>query len=264
MRRRRRRESVPPNHERWLITYADLITLLMIFFVILYAMSQLDIKKYEAFAQSMQFEYRKSDSMIEQGSGMLGALDRSKFPEQGELGADTSVPVLDSESNKQTLEEALQRAREKELQDLLSIIQAYVVENHLEDQIFVSDTPKGIAIRLSDIFLFDLGKADLKPESRPVLDKLASLFTQLDTLISIEGHTDNLPIQAGGAFQDNWGLSAARSLSVLRYFIDTAELPPDIFEIAGYGDTRPVADNDSNANRQKNRRVEITVLRSEK
>jgi len=87
------------------------------------------------------------------------------------------------------------------------------------------------------------------------------LFDKLDTTISIQGHTDNLPIQPGAAFQDNWGLSAGRALSVLRYFVDDQKLSEKKFEVAGYADTRPVVPNDKESNRQKNRRVEIVVLR---
>ncbi|MCQ6563595.1 OmpA/MotB family protein [Paenibacillus mendelii] len=253
-RRRSGRSEAPESHDRWLITYADLITLLMIFFVILYAMSQLDMKKYEVLAQSLTFEFRKADSILEEGSGLTGALDKAQQPKP----ADTSGKVTDPDEERRKAEKV---QMERELQDLLRVIQSYIKDNHLESLVFVADTPKGIAIRLSDQFLFDLGKADLKTNSKPVLNKLASLFKQLDNTISIEGHTDNLPIQEGGEFQDNWGLSAGRSLSVLRYFVDGAKIDPTKFEIAGYGDTRPVAPNTTEANRQKNRRVEITVMR---
>lgn len=248
--KRKRRSAPHENHERWLITYADLITLLLIFFVVLYAMSQIDVKKYDTLAESLTHQFRHADSVVELGTGITGALDRSKFE---------TPPPSATPSDDPQLDEA--RIKEQELQDLLKIIQQYVKINHLEKQVFVEDTPKGIAIRLSDVFLFDLGKADLKKPALPILDRLSSLFGKLDTTISIQGHTDNLPIQAGGTFQDNWGLSAGRALSVLRYFVDTRKVVEDKFEVAGYADTRPIAKNDSEANRQKNRRVEILVLR---
>lgn len=256
------------NHERWLITYADLITLLMIFFVVLYAMSQLDVKKYDVLAQSLQFEFRQADSVLEQGSGVLGAQDSAKAPEAGadedgkkELDAASGQGV---DGNKEHAAAALSREhqQEQELQHLLKFIQSYIGEHGLEKQVFVDDRPRGVTIRLSDRFLFDLGRADLKTEAEPILVKLSSLFKDIGHTISIEGHTDNLPIPPGGEFRDNWGLSAARSLSVLRYFIDTSKLAPSQFEIAGYGDTRPVEPNTTEAGRQKNRRVEITVLRA--
>lgn len=252
--RSRRRRGGHENHDRWLITYADLITLLLIFFIIMYAMSQIDIKKYDTLAKSLQLEFHKADSIIEMGTGLSGSTDVAKY--------DTPAPTVSSvPTATPDLEAELAKRREQALQDLLKIIETYVKENKLQQDVFVGDTPQGIAIRLSDRFLFDLGKADLKPDAKPALDKLSSLFTKLDTTISIQGHTDNLPIQPGSAFQDNWGLSSARALSVLRYFVDTRKLPETLFEVAGYADTRPVAANDTEANRQKNRRVEILVVR---
>ncbi|MNN40069.1 putative lipoprotein YiaD precursor [compost metagenome] len=121
--------------------------------------------------------------------------------------------------------------------------------------------PKGISITLSDRFLFDTGKAELKSGSAKTLSKLASLFSDLDTAISIEGHTDNQPIVRASTYKDNWELSGARALSVLRYFIDKEKLNPDGFQYAGYADTRPAGDNSTAEGKAKNRRVEITVLR---
>ncbi|RED57551.1 OmpA/MotB family protein [Cohnella lupini] len=252
--RRRRGGKAHANQERWLITYADLITLLLIFFVVLYAMSQIDIKKYETLSKALQMQFNDADSLIEKGSGILDGNmdDPDKFP--------TPPPTASSEPSPSSGED---RNQEQELQDLLKIIREYVKDYHLEDEVFVVDTPQGISIRLSDRFLFDLGRADLKKPSLPILNRLSSLFDKLSTTISIQGHTDNLPIQPGGLFQDNWGLSTGRALSVLRYFVDVKKLEEKKFEVAGYADTRPVAPNDKEADRQKNRRVEILVLRRE-
>jgi len=255
-RRSRKKGQAPENHERWLITYADLITLLMIFFVILYSMSRIDVQKYEILSQSLQLQFLKSDTVLEMGSGITGGLQTAQQPKP----AETSQKVKEPDEEK--LKEQQKRIMEQELQELLKIVQTYITQNHLETKVYVADTPEGINIRLSDKFLFDLGKADLKKNAVPVLGKLASLFEKLDNIVSIEGHTDNLPIQAGGAFQDNWGLSAGRPLSVLRFFVDTADIDPKKFKIAGYADTRPIVPNTTNENRQKNRRVEITVLRT--
>ncbi|MCC3374038.1 flagellar motor protein MotB [Cohnella sp. REN36] len=249
--RTKRKQAAHDNHERWLITYADLITLLMIFFVVLYAMSQLDIKKYDSLAASLQLQFRQADTVLELGSGVTGSTDAAKY----------RTPAPSASPEPSSAREVKIQAHEQQLQDLLKVVQAYVKANHLETQVFVEDTPRGIAIRLSDRFLFDLGKADLKKDARPVLDKLSSLFADLDNPISIQGHTDNLPLQDGAVYRDNWGLSAGRALSVLRYFVDEKKLKEDVFEIAGYADTQPIAPNDTEANRQKNRRVEILVLR---
>ncbi|RUT42858.1 flagellar motor protein [Paenibacillus anaericanus] len=265
-RNRQRRQNKPDTRDRWMITYADLITLLLIFFVIMFAMSRLDIEKYETITQSLQLTFKSGDSLLEKGNGILGTADpytqvnppaTSGKDDEGDkssdVKADTPAPM--------TERELAFREQEEELLNLMNMIQQYIKDNKLEDQIHVSDLPKGISITLSDRFLFDVGRADLKEDSAKTLAKLASLFRTLDTIVSIEGHTDSVPVGEASKFKDNWELSGARALSVLRYFIDQEDLDPAGFQYAGYADTRPTGDNDTADGRQKNRRVEITVLR---
>lgn len=259
------------SKDRWMITYADLITLLLIFFVIMYGMSRLDVEKYEQVTQSLQHTFSSGNSIMSGGSGILDGsqgLNSGKDPSAPDAGSAGSADKAgqndsdDSDDSKPLSERELAfRKQEEELQDLMARIEDYVKDNQLQDQIHVSDLPKGISITLSDRFLFDTGKADLKEGSAKTMAKLASLFKQLDTVISIEGHTDNQPIVRASKFKDNWELSGARALSVLRFFLDKEKLDPQHFQYAGYADTRPAADNANADGRQKNRRVEITVLR---
>ncbi|MET3210921.1 UNVERIFIED_CONTAM: chemotaxis protein MotB [Paenibacillus sp. PvR008] len=258
--KRRGRQGGGDHRDRWMITYADLITLLLIFFVVMYAMSSLDAKKYEVVVQSLQDTFHKGDSILEQGSGITGTADQhtSKNPPT------TKQPSSDNKAagpTNLTEREQAFRKQEKELQNLMGVIQEYISDNQLQDQIFVSDQPRGIVITLSDRFLFDQGRAALKQGSANTLSKLASLFRDLKTPISIEGHTDNIPFTRSSTYKDNWELSGARALSVLRFFLDREKLSPSEFQYAGYADTRSVGDNTTEAGRQKNRRVEITVLR---
>lgn len=256
-RRNKGKHAEHENHERWLITYADLITLLLIFFVIMYAMSKVDKAKFDVLAQTLQFQFKNSDTMLPSGSGVIGSVDIGRGTNGKEPNKSDSTE--ETEEQKQKREE--QEKKEQELQDLLQKINQYVNENQLQNQVFVADTQRGIAVTLNDLFLFDLGKADLKAGAFPILDKLSSLFLTLEAKISIEGHTDNLPLATGSAFKDNLGLSFERSASVSRYFTDKSKLPADMFISAAFADTRPVAPNDTAENRQKNRRVEIVVLR---
>lgn len=269
---RRRKRNSSTNHERWLLTYADMITLLLIFFVVMFAMSRLDVEKYQAITQSLQSSFKSGNSILDGGSGLLdggnsqtgntsGAGKRNK-----DKGQKNSTGTVEKEEDKDknqplTAREIAFRKQEEELSNLMNMIEQYIKENKLEDQISVNDLPKGISITLNDRFLFDIGQANLKSDSTETLKRLASLFKQLQTMISIEGHTDNLPITSKSKYADNWELSGARALSVLRYFIDKESLNPEGFQYAGYADTRPVGDNNTSAGRQKNRRVEITVLR---
>jgi chemotaxis protein MotB len=251
--RKNKRHEAHENSERWLITYADLITLLLIFFVIMYAMSKIDIEKYAVLARALNFQFQNAESPLPQGQGVLGRLSVAKSNEDGEK---QKSDVEDKE--KQEMERV---ERERQLEDLLQKINDYIGQNNLQSQITAANTPRGVAVTLNDLFLFDLGRADLKAAAVPILNQLASLIGSLNTHISIEGHTDNLPLATGSIYKDNWGLSNERSLSVIRYFINTSGLDPHMFISSGFADTRPVASNDTAENRQKNRRVEIVVQR---
>jgi chemotaxis protein MotB len=264
--RRWRRQQNSASKDRWMITYADLITLLLIFFVIMYGMSRLDTDKYELVTQSLQQTFSSGTNIVIDGNGILDGskgLDAPKVPNANSKPTATGKSGQTEDDNPKPLSdrELAFRKQEEELQDLMDRIETYVKDNHLEDQINVADLPKGISITLSDRFLFDTGRADLKEGSTKTMAKLASLFKQLNTVISIEGHTDSQPIVRASKFKDNWELSGARALSVLRFFLDKENLDPEHFQYAGYADTRPAADNTTDEGRQKNRRVEITVLR---
>ena len=271
------------SHDRWLITYADLITLLMIFFVVMYSMSNVDAAKYETLSSALNSTFSSGSGNLPDNVGILdgaytrkpgetgvlntqqdGALDGDKDKTEADVSTtqkpdEQSNPVMIGQITEKDL---AFRKQEEQLQHVMNTIQQYVKDNKLEGQITVTDTAKGVEIRLSDSLLFALGKADLTSAAYPTMDKLASLFGQLDTTISIEGHTDNLAMAPGGRYKDNWELSAERALSVLRYFVDQKKLDSKTFQIAGYGDTRPVDNNDTDAGRKKNRRVEIIILRS--
>ncbi|CAG7633677.1 Motility protein B [Paenibacillus solanacearum] len=252
MARNRKKNEAHENSERWLITYSDLITLLLVFFIIMYAMSKVDVSKYEILAQSLAFEFKKADTMMPNGLGVMGAQGPGKGGD-----ADQELQQLAKEAK----EKEEWEKREKQLEDLLQKIQTYIEQNNLQAQISAANTPRGVAVTLNDLFLFDLGKADLKAAAYPILNQLAELIPTLNAVISIEGHTDDLPLSTGSAYKDNWGLSQARSLSVLRYFIYNSQLDQKRFVSTAYADTKPIAANDSAENRAKNRRVEIVVLR---
>ncbi len=246
----RKKRNAPENHERWLITYSDLITLLLIFFIVMYSMSKVDMAKYEMLAESLHLQFAKGDTIIEKHDGPAGDLKQGDQATPAPTDTPTPAPSASAQAE-----------RERELQDLLSKVNQYIEENNLQAQVSAGNLQRGVVIKLNDMVLFDLGKADLKPASLPILDKLGSLFRSLDTKVSIEGHTDNLPLQTGSLYKDNLGLSQARSVSVIRYLLSTPGMNDRMFVSTAYGDTMPIAPNDTEENRAKNRRVEIVVLR---
>ena len=289
--RRKDRNNVSREvRDRWMITYADLITLLLIFFVILYAMSSLDGAKYGVVTNSLSQSFGSGNSVLDGGKGILdpaqgqtpasnlGAADGKSSGNssggKGDAGTEAGTgsgtetgPGTGSgnETGAATAEPSARelafREQEARLAELVGVITKYVQDNNLGDQIFVQDKPQGIAITLSDRFLFDVGDAALKSPSLPALQKLSGLFKGIGAVVSIEGHTDNSTVLSTSIYKDNWELSGARALSVLRFFLEKQRLNPDEFQYAGYADTRPAASNSTEAGRQKNRRVEIIVLR---
>lgn len=280
-RRQRRAAAGKESRDRWMITYADLITLLLIFFVILYAMSSLDSQKYAIVSGSLSDTFKSGSTVLEGGSGVLegqpGITGTDVSKGHNEDGGTAGGPSATGSANADGLNATGQtgdgaghqpsarelafREQEAKLAALMGVITQYVEENNLGEQIFVADKPQGIAITLSDRFLFDAGKAELKSPAFPALRQLSGLFRGIGATISIEGHTDNVPVTPGSVYKDNWDLSGARALSVLRFFLDKEGLSPDTFQYAGYADTRPAYDNTSAEGKQRNRRVELIVLR---
>ncbi|NQX47251.1 OmpA family protein [Paenibacillus tritici] len=290
--RRQPRAAGKESRDRWMITYADLITLLLIFFVILYAMSSLDSQKYALVSGSLSDTFKSGGSVLEGGNGVLDgnkgnsgqAVPNGQEDNGGTQGAvsggdgggsttdsggspgngtstGTSGQNSDTAGHQPSARELAFREQEAKLAALMGVITEYVEENNLGEQIFVADKPQGIAITLSDRFLFDAGQAELKSPAFPALRQLSGLFRGIGATVSIEGHTDNVPVTLGSVYTDNWDLSGARALSVLRFFLDNEGLSPDTFQYAGYADTRPAYDNTTAEGRQKNRRVELIVLR---
>ncbi|CQR58562.1 flagellar motor protein MotB [Paenibacillus riograndensis] len=278
--RRKPRAGGRESRDRWMITYADLITLLLIFFVILYAMSSLDTQKFNIVTGALSDTFKSGNPVLEGGNGVLDGqkgitsegTDNGQKGEPGDAaesgmnqkqqnagGSPAASPP--PEATQPSAREQAFRDQEAKLAALMGVITKYVEDNNLGDQIFVADKPQGIAITLSDRYLFDAGRAELKAPAFPALRQLSGLFRGIGATISIEGHTDDTPVSAGSRYNDNWELSGARALSVLRFFLDNEGLSPGKFQYAGYADTRPAASNSTPEGRQKNRRVEITVLR---
>jgi chemotaxis protein MotB len=227
------------NSERWLLTYADLITLLMVFFVVLYSMSQADSTKFQAVSAALQQAFNVD---IMQGSSATSISDGASTP---------SAPIDNLISNA----EVPQVAR------LQSKIQAVLDSAAQVPDVTVGTDREGIVIRLSGSYLFDSGRAELKPNSMGVLDAIASELRPLPNDIRVDGHTDSTPIDSP-RYPTNWELSSARALAVTRYLSEVDGVRAGRLIAAGFGEFRPLAPNDSREHRAMNRRVEIHLLSS--
>lgn len=239
------------GHERWLVSYADMITLLMALFVILFALGRLDLAKLEKFQEGFTAGLGENLGVnVGSGGGSgAGVLEGGPSP----VGA---VRALEEQQEAEEAEAAdqarLQRVRERIVDDLRQV--------GLDDKVKFRIDARGLVVSVvTDEVLFDLGKAALRPEGRDVLDGLARSLRDLPNQLIVEGHTDDRPI-TGGPFATNWELSTARATTVLRYLLDTHGIAANRVSASGYAEQKPIVPNDSNENRDRNRRVEIIVV----
>lgn len=248
-------EDEHDNHERWLLTYADLITLLLALFMMLYAMSVLDLKKYEAFQEAFtqgmgkhvhQLPGKGDPPTGEKLSTKPGALVGKPDPSPSPL-SDQLKPVLD--------EAALKKLKEK--------LDHEIALTGLQDEVQVSLDPRGLEVNVVSGVLFPSGSATLSDQGHHLLTSLGVVFASMSNPLVVEGHTDSRPISSA-LFPSNWELSTARATAVLRYLISGDHLAPTRMSAAGYADTRPRATNLTDAGRSLNRRVDIVVIAAPK
>jgi chemotaxis protein MotB len=227
------------NAERWLLTYADLITLLMVFFVVLYSMSSADSTKFKLVSASLQQAFNLE---VLQGQAAASISDGSTQPANP---ADTMISSSDVPQ--------VNQIRNKVLAALEGATQV--------PDVTVTVDREGVVIRLSGSYLFDSGRAELKPNSLAVLDAIAGVIRPLENEVRIDGHTDSVPIDSA-RYPTNWELSAARALAVTRYLSESDSVRSGRLIAAGFGEFRPLVPNDTRENRAQNRRVEIHLLSS--
>ena len=245
------------NHERWLITYADMITLLMVLFIVLYSISQVDLAKFRRLKEGVAGGLG--------GPAAAGALSGGAGPLEGGGGVfETGLHRTSAQAAQAALADAQARtagARQARtvLQGAQQEIQRSLDQEGLGDAVRFKLESRGLVITIvSDTVLFEPGQADLRAEGREVVDRLAAAIGRLPNELSVEGHTDNVPIS--GRYPSNWELSTSRATTVLRELIERHHIDPSRLSAAGYADERPAATNDTAEGRGTNRRVELVVL----
>ena len=238
MGKKNNKEGATLNPNMWMVTFSDLLMLLLTFFVMLLTISSMDKKKLKE-----MFRYLKESAGVLELAGTRGITDLASF-----------IAELNETQISYKIDETL-------LRDLLIpfLKPDETAEQRLKDLselVSITDDERGIVFSFQEKILFDLGKATIKDEGYAVLDLIATAIETCPNHILIMGHTDSIPIHAG-LFQSNWELSTYRGLSVLEYFIEQKELPPSRFSVGGCGPSRPLHPNDTERNRALNRRVEI-------
>jgi len=227
---RRRKLSDEENTDRWLLTYADLITLLLAFFVVMYSMSQVDAKRFGRVVEALHGVLKGGHLVVE----------------QDEIRRQTGHGLLQLGDLRMVQSQVEERFRETGMQD---IIQTEITE-------------RGLVIHIMEQALFNQGSAHLEPGAVDILDRIAEQLASLPNHIRIEGHTDDRPIGTS-IYPSNWELSSARATQVVRYLVESYSIQPDRVSALGYGEYRPVRPNNSIENRAANRRVDVLVLTME-
>lgn len=244
------------NHERWLVSYADFITLLFAVFVVLYAMGQSDKKKVEEVMQSLQ-----------QSFGMTNAGAPTPKVNVIPSKALTVIPSIKPEisiqpSGRQRSGTAKARAEEKDFRQIKATVEAYLIKQGAQNKVTLEITRRGLIVSLKEAGFFNSGQANIKPESYELINTIAEVMTQYNNPLRIEGHTDNIPISTA-QFPSNWELSTARATNGLKYLLKNFDVNPDKISATGYGEFRPIADNNTAEGRSKNRRVDLVMLSSD-
>ena len=278
-----------PSAERWLLTYSDMITLLMVLFIVLFALGQTDIRKFDAFKDSFHQLTSEQTEMAPGGPGVLSQpsaialilsnpfarleVDSANSDggtqanglraggqaahgnTQGTAGAGRAAST--STGHGADMSPAQEKSvLAKAAQEMEEALQS----KDLGSDVTFSLDQQGLVVTiLTDKVLFPLDSATLQPQGTEVIDTIAPVLATLPNQIDVEGDTDNTPIR-GGPFKDNWALSTARAVAVLEELINNHGISPDRLQATGYGDTRPLVPNDTPAHRAENRRVEIVIF----
>ncbi|ASN04965.1 flagellar motor protein MotS [Virgibacillus necropolis] len=254
MKRRPLKRSKSTGAPKWMVTYSDMITLILVFFILLFSMSQINLVKFEAISESfknrMIFDFYPSPVPMENPTENTSDLESGKNSNEFENPTQLKN-VTDQDDEKIEKEDTLDK--------LMMDVEQYLDENNLNNVISASRNERGVVLVLQEFILFDSGKAEILSSGEPFLNKIGSLLTKIPNQIKVEGHTDSKPMSSF-RYPSNWELSGARASSVVRYLVEEKDFEQSRFLIVGYSDTKPLAPNDSPEGMSKNRRVEIVIL----
>jgi chemotaxis protein MotB len=256
---RKRKHPEHVNHERWLVSYADFITLLFAFFVVMFAASNADQKKAGQVAQAVQVAF--SDLAAFPPAGKVAPLY-----DDGGLAGDPKNVVGNAHSAFESAHIISSASKpgesSKSINEVKQELESLLKEEVTSQKVRISEDGRGLTISLAEAGFFDSGFAAMHADSLSVVDRIAATLLPLQYTVRVEGHTDNTPIHTA-QFPSNWELSTARATFVLQYLISTTRIPPQRLSAVGYGEYRPVGTNSTTEGRAMNRRVDLVVLNAE-
>lgn len=255
----RKKQEESSGAPEWMTTYSDMVTLLLTFFIMLFAMSTVDQNRFTDVAKSLSnslMNMSTGDSILNSSGKSIITVDfvnpsNQNLPEQKERYIETAEEMV-VDAQRQIADMEMDIAKEE--------IRQAVDEQGIGEQVEIVEEKDYILVRLESEVFFDSGHADIRPEGIQVLQQFAEILKTIDNDILVSGHTDNVPINTP-LYKSNWELSTARATTVVRYFTETLGLDPVKFTATGNGEFRPIADNSTPEGRQRNRRIEIMIMK---
>lgn len=255
---RKKREEAPSGGASWMNTFADLMNLLLCFFVMLFAMSTVDATKFEQIAASLS----NSFSVLPSGGSAMGegALVANGISQLDNISIySTNMGEETKKVEEQDAIEEVEQEKLKQSEKMAEEIEEKLGESNVLEAIEIEFTSQYVVLTLNGALLFDSGKAEIRQEAMGVVDSIGAMLLDYNgNIIEIEGHTDNVPIHTA-KFNNNNELSSARAISVAEYYMETRNLDPAKLKYSGRGEYVPIADNNTAEGRALNRRVEIKI-----
>ncbi len=258
MRRRKKKHDDEHMDESWLIPYADLLTLLLALFIVLYASSSVDAQKFKELSQVFNEIFTGGTGMMEYPSPV--APQQSSDQVEKQAASLNQKEDKEKELRKEELDKQAFMKDQEEAKEIQKKINEYIKTNNLEVQFITKLTDEGLLLTIRDNVLFDSGSATVQGSDLSVAGELSDLLVMNPPRnIIISGHTDNVPIR-NAEFESNWELSVMRAVNFMKIILDNPELDPQWFSAKGFGEFEPIADNGTAEGRGQNRRVEVLIL----
>jgi chemotaxis protein MotB len=257
MKKKKQHEHV--NHERWLVSYADFITLLFAFFVVLYSSAQVDQRKAGRLAMAIQVAFQEM-GVFRTSNTKIPLQDDDAMPFQKVQQVENTQRTADLARIVDPMKGALASAAQAQsLEETRALIEKALHPEIQRREVTMTVRREGLVVSLKEMGFFDSGSATIRPDALNAITRLAAVLKQRPDNLRVEGHTDNVPIHTP-RFSSNWELSTARATDMIRLLITQFGLPPERLSAAGYGEFHPVASNSTVAGRAQNRRLDIVVL----
>jgi len=246
-RRDRKQKSDDKMDDSWLLPYADMLTLLLALFIVLFSMSEIDVKKFENLASIFKSEFSSGGGMINDGESIVTEEDSPEEEEKDD----------EKDEDQDNEEEAFKEFQQ--LLDMQQIIEEYIVDHDLADTLATQLSGEGLLVTVRTDITFDSGSARVKENGQDIAKEMAQMISSDPPHdIVVNGHADDRPME-NDEFASNWELSTMRAIQFMYLLIEESDLEPKWFSAKGYGEYHPLVENTSEENRAKNRRVEVLI-----